>query len=73
MRSDYRHQFITSGARTIHAFLVQDILVAASAHMLINLFLGLAGAGLAIAAARAPSGWLRGDRPTPGPPATPPS
>jgi hypothetical protein len=49
MRSDYRHQFLTSGAPTMRAFLVQDILVAASAHLLINLFLGLAGAGTAIA------------------------
>jgi hypothetical protein len=73
MRSDYRHQFIGSGAHTIHAFLVQDILVAASAHMLINVILGLAGAGIAIAVAATTRATLRRDRPSPGPRATPPS
>jgi hypothetical protein len=70
MRSDYRHQFLTSGARTMNAFLVQDILTGASAHLVINLILGLAGAGIAIAGGRVS---LTPDRPSPGPPATPPS
>jgi len=47
-RSDYRHQFTTSGARTIHAFLIQDILTGASAHLVLNPLLGLVGSGLAV-------------------------
>jgi hypothetical protein len=73
MRSDYRHQFLTSGARTMDAFLVQDILTGASAHLVINLILGLAGAGIATALAGGGGMWLRRGRPTPDRPATPPS
>jgi hypothetical protein len=73
MRSDYRHQFLTSGARTMDAFLVQDILTGASAHLVINLILGLAGAGIAIALAGGGGVWLRRGPPTRDRPATPPS
>jgi hypothetical protein len=51
-RSDYKHQFIGSGAPTINAFLVQDILTATCAHLIINVLLRLTGAGVAIAAAK---------------------
>jgi hypothetical protein len=73
MRSDYRHQFLTSGARTMDVFLVQDILTGASAHLVINLIRGLAGAAIAIGLATGRRVGLRPDRPSPGPPATPPS
>jgi hypothetical protein len=36
----------------MNAFLVQDILTGASAHLVINVVLGLIGGGLAILAAR---------------------
>jgi hypothetical protein len=46
-RSDYQHQYATSGAPSMRAFLVQDILAAMCSHLVINLMLGLIGAGLA--------------------------
>lgn len=46
-RSDYRRQSAASGAPTMHAFLVSDILTAGTSHLVINLVLGLIGAGAA--------------------------
>jgi hypothetical protein len=50
-RSDYQQQYATSGAPSMSAFLVQDILTATCSHLIINLFLGVVGAGLASLAA----------------------
>jgi tetratricopeptide (TPR) repeat protein len=47
-RSDYQAQLARSGAPDMPAFLVQDILAATCAHLIINAVLGLAGAGLAV-------------------------
>lgn len=46
-RSDYKAQFAGSGAPTMHAFLIQDILTGAGAHLIINALLGVIGAALA--------------------------
>jgi hypothetical protein len=46
-RSDYKAQFARSGAPNMHAFLVQDILAGAGAHLIINALLGVIGAALA--------------------------
>ena len=51
-RSDYRAQFAHSHAPNIATFLLGDILAAVSAHLIINLFLGLAGGGLGALIAR---------------------
>ena len=48
-RSDYKAQFGRSGAPSMHAFLVQDILTGAGAHLLINVFLALIGSALGAA------------------------
>lgn len=48
-RSDYKAQLSHSGAPTMHAFLVQDILTGAGAHLIINALLGLIGAAAAVA------------------------
>jgi hypothetical protein len=45
-RSDYQAQFAHSHAPGMAAFLVGDILAAVAAHLVINLFLGLAGGGI---------------------------
>jgi hypothetical protein len=50
-RSDYQQQYARSGAPSMRAFLVQDILTAACSHLVINMVLGLVGAGLAVLAA----------------------
>lgn len=46
-RPDYRAQFADSGAPSMHAYLVQDILGAACAHLVINVLVALIGAGAA--------------------------
>jgi len=46
-RGDYQAQLAHSQAPSMPAFLVQDILAATCAHLVINAVLGLAGAGLA--------------------------
>jgi hypothetical protein len=51
-RADYRAQFAHSHAPNIATFLVGDIFAAVSAHLIINLFLGLIGAGLGALIAR---------------------
>ena len=45
-RSDYQHQYATSGAPDMNTFLVGDILTAVTAHLGINLILGLVGGGI---------------------------
>jgi hypothetical protein len=47
-RADNQAQYAGSGAPSMAAFLEQDILAAACAHLVINAALGLAGAGLAM-------------------------
>jgi len=51
-RSDYRAQFAHSHAPNIATFLVGDILAAVSAHLIINLVLGMIGGGLGALIAR---------------------
>src|SRR6266516_4953845 len=76
-RSDYQHQYATSGAPDMNTFLVGDILTAVTAHLGINLILGLAGGGIGTLISRSrhtgpdnqPDG--RPSRPVP-PPAFPP-
>jgi len=51
-RSDYRAQFAHSHAPNIATFLVGDIFAAVTAHLIINLFLGLVGGGLGALIAR---------------------
>jgi len=51
-RSDYRAQFAHSHAPDIATYLVGDVLAAVTAHLIINLFLGLAGGGLGALIAR---------------------
>ena len=51
-RSDYRAQFAHSHAPNIATYLVGDILAAVSAHLIINLVLGLTGGGLGALIAR---------------------
>jgi hypothetical protein len=46
-RVDYQRQLAGSGAPDMTSFLVQDIFAAVTSHLVINLALGLAGAGLA--------------------------
>jgi hypothetical protein len=43
-RADYQAQFATSNLPTMHDFLVNDILGAAAAHLIINVMLGVVGA-----------------------------
>jgi hypothetical protein len=43
-RADYQAQFATSGLPTMNDFLVNDILGAAAAHLIINVVLGIVGA-----------------------------
>jgi hypothetical protein len=45
-RSDYQRQFLRSHAADIHTFLVGDILAATTAHLAINLLLGVFGGGI---------------------------
>jgi len=52
-RTDYQVQFAHSRAPDIATYLVGDILAAVSAHLIINLFLGLIGGGLGALIARA--------------------
>jgi len=52
-RTDYQAQFAHSRAPDIATYLVGDILAAVSAHLIINLFLGLIGGGLGALIARA--------------------
>jgi len=52
-RADYRAQFAHSHALDIATYLMGDILAAVSAHLIINLFLGLIGGGLGALIARA--------------------
>ena len=51
-RSDYQAQFAHSHAPDMATFLVGDILAAVAAHLVINLVVGLAGAGLGVLIAR---------------------
>jgi hypothetical protein len=51
-RSDYRAQFAHSHAPNIATYLVGDILAAVSAHLIINLVVGLIGGGLGALIAR---------------------
>jgi hypothetical protein len=51
-RGDYRAQFAHSHAPDIATFLMGDIFAAVTAHLIINLFLGLAGGGLGALIAR---------------------
>ena len=51
-RSDYRAQFAHSHAPNIATYLVGDILAAVSAHLIINLVLGMIGGGLGALIAR---------------------
>jgi hypothetical protein len=51
-RSDYRAQFAHSHAPDIATYLVGDVLAAVTAHLIINLFLGLASGGLGALIAR---------------------
>lgn len=53
-RADYRAQYHTSHLPTMHDFLVNDILGAAAAHLVINVMLGVVGAaaGRALLAVR---------------------
>ena len=55
-RTDYQHQFATSGQPDISTFLVGDILTAATAHLAINLILGLAGGGIGMLISRSRRG-----------------
>jgi hypothetical protein len=52
-RADYQAQFAHSRAPDIATYLVGDILAAVSAHLIINLVLGLTGGGLGALMARA--------------------
>jgi hypothetical protein len=52
-RADYRHEFAASSAPDIATYLVSDILAATTAHLAINLVLGLAGGGIGALVARA--------------------
>jgi hypothetical protein len=52
-RGDYQAQFAHSHAPDIATFLVGDILAAVAAHLVINLVVGLAGAGLGVLIVRA--------------------
>jgi hypothetical protein len=45
-RTDYQREFATSHAADIHTYLVSDILAATTAHLAINLVLGLVGGGI---------------------------
>jgi hypothetical protein len=45
-RADYQRQFAASHAADIHTYLVSDILAATTAHLAINLVLGLVGGGV---------------------------
>jgi hypothetical protein len=45
-RSDYQRQFATSHAADIRTYLVGDILAATTAHLAINLVLGIVGGGI---------------------------
>jgi hypothetical protein len=45
-RSDYQREFATSHAPDIHTYLVSDVLAATTAHLAINLVLGLIGGGI---------------------------
>jgi hypothetical protein len=45
-RTDYQQQFVHSGAPDMHTYLVGDILAAVTAHLVINLVLGLIGGGI---------------------------
>jgi len=51
-RSDYQAQFAHSHAPDMATYLVGDILAAVAAHLVINLVVGLAGAGLGVLIAR---------------------
>ncbi|MFB9445539.1 hypothetical protein Dvina_19515 [Dactylosporangium vinaceum] len=53
-RADYQAQFLTSHRPAMHDFLVNDILGAAAAHLIINVLLGVLGAaaGFALLALR---------------------
>src|SRR5215831_11592834 len=55
-RTDYQQQFATSGQPNINTFLVGDILTAATAHLAINLILGLAGGGIGMLISRSRRG-----------------
>jgi len=55
-RTDYQQQFATSGQPDISTFLVGDILTAATAHLAINLILGLAGGGIGMLISRSRRG-----------------
>jgi len=45
-RADYQQQFATSGQPNINTFLVGDILSGVTAHLAINLIVGLVGGGV---------------------------
>lgn len=51
-RRDYQDQFAHSHAPDLATYLVGDILAAVAAHLVINLVVGLAGAGLGVLIAR---------------------
>src|SRR5262249_5467418 len=52
-RGDYQAQFVHSHAPDMATFLVGDILAAAAAHLVINLVVGMIGAGLGVLIIRA--------------------
>jgi hypothetical protein len=52
-RADYQREFANSSAPDIATYLVSDVLAATTAHLAINLVLGLAGGGIGALVARA--------------------
>jgi hypothetical protein len=52
-RADYQREFAVSSSPDIATYLVNDILAATTAHLAINLFLGVVGGGIGALVARA--------------------